>query len=194
MAEDLDEFEDDQRIELTDEMRERRNAALAHVARWGNPVLRSQTREVTSFDKELAEQASRMERIMDDAIGAGLAAPQVGSLKRMFIYRAEREGPARAVVNPVITWRSEDEEEDFEGCLSLNDVVVEVSRSVELRLEAQDLEGKPFSIEAKGFEARVIQHEFDHLDGILIVDRAERGQRRQALRMLAEASAHDHSL
>ena len=174
-------------IEQVDEERlERRRIALGNIRQWGDPVLRSVTSEVTVFDDALRARVARMEGLMEDAVGAGLAAPQVGSLERMFVYRVEREGEATAVVNPRIVWRSEDEETDFEGCLSLSEVVVEVSRPVAVRVEAQDLDGSPMTIEAEGFEARVIQHEYDHLEGVLIVDRAEADQRREALRALRE--------
>ena len=172
-------------VEITAEERRRREAALAHVNQWGDPVLRASTREVTAFDQQLKAEIDRMTELMRDAIGCGLAAPQVGSLKRMFIFQAERDGPVTPVINPVVTWRSEEEEADFEGCLSLPDVVIEVMRPVEVRVEAQGLDGSPFSIEAEGFAARVIQHEYDHLDGVLIVDRATREDRREALRQLS---------
>jgi len=176
-------------IEQVDEERlERRRLALGRIRQWGDPVLRSVTSDVTTFDDALRARVARMEELMEDAVGAGLAAPQVGSLERLFVYRVEREGDATAVVNPRIVWRSDEEETDFEGCLSLSEVVVEVSRPVAVRVEAQDLEGRPVTIEAEGFEARVIQHEYDHLEGVLIVDRAEAEQRRDALRSLRERS------
>lgn len=178
-------------VEITEDERRRREAALAQVSQWGDPVLRAATREVTRFDHEISDLAARMSDLMQGAIGCGLAAPQVGSLRRMFVYQADREAPITAVVNPVITWRSEEEESDFEGCLSLRDVVVEVSRPVAVRVEAADVDGQPLLIEAEGFEARVIQHEYDHLEGVLIIDRASREDRREALRQLADGAQSD---
>ena len=175
-----------ERPEVSDEMRERRKVAMRSIRQWGDPVLRSQTNEVTDFGPELRQQIEEMSYLMDDAIGCGLAAPQVGSLSRFFIYKIEADGPVSVLINPVITWRSDEEEVDFEGCLSLEPIVVEVSRAVSIRVEAQDINGKPVELEAEGFEARVIQHEYDHLDGVMIVDRTEREQRREALGQLRE--------
>lgn len=178
-------------VELTPEQRQRREAALGHLSLWGDPILRTTTRQVTTFDASLRQEVARMTELMEDAIGCGLAAPQVGSLKRMFVYQAEREGPVCAVLNPVITWTSEEEESDFEGCLSIPDVIIEVPRPVEVRVEAQTIDGTPWVIEAEGFEARVIQHEYDHLEGVLILDRATREDRREALRQLSGSSPVD---
>lgn len=169
----------------TEEDFAKRREALRHVRQWGDPLLRSPTSEVTAFDDALAREAERMESLMDDAIGCGLAAPQVGSLKRMFVYRAEREGPATAVINPRITWRSDEEELGLEGCLSLGEVTIEVPRAVSIKLEYQELDGTAVEVEASGFEARVIQHEYDHLDGVLTIDRAGLEERREALRILS---------
>lgn len=174
--------------EIDSDRWERRMEALSAIRQWGDPILRSVTSDVKVFDSALALRVERMEELMEDAIGAGLAAPQVGSLERLFVYRVEREGPATAIVNPRITWRSDEEESDVEGCLSLREVVVEVARPVAVRLEAQDIAGRPLSIEAEGFEARVIQHEYDHLEGILTIDRADPEQRREALRELRMAA------
>jgi len=193
--EDQIEFEDeltDEEVEQLDEQRRAlRLAALRHVRQWGDPVLRSTTSDVTVFDQGLKAESERMAALMEDAIGVGLAAPQVGSLKRLFVYRTEREGDVTTVVNPTITWRSSEEETDFEGCLSLSEVLVEVSRPVKVKVEAQDLTGTPVTIEAEGFEARVIQHEYDHLEGVLIIDRADPEQRRDALRRLRESVLED---
>lgn len=182
--------ETDREVPAIDEDRlQRRSEALRDIRQWGDPILRSVTSDVTSFDAALKRRVERMEMLMEDAIGAGLAAPQVGSLERLFIYRVEREGPTTAVVNPRIVWRSDEEEAEYEGCLSLSEVVVEVSRPVAVRVEAQDLDGRPVTIEAEGFEARVIQHEYDHLEGILTVDRAAPEERREALRELRNRSS-----
>lgn len=171
------------RDHLDADRRARRDAALRHIRQWGDPVLRAQTNPVTDFGS-LAEQVDRMTLLMDEAIGCGLAAPQVGSLGRFFIYKVEPDAPVIAVVNPQITWSSSEVETDFEGCLSLEPIVVEVERPVAVRVEAQTITGESVVIEAEDFEARVIQHEYDHVDGVLILDRTEADQKREALEIL----------
>ncbi len=165
------------------ERRARRDAALQHIRQWGDPVLRAVTNDITDFSS-MQEQVERMTMLMDEAIGCGLAAPQVGSLSRFFIYKVEPDAPVIAVVNPQITWRSDEVATDFEGCLSLEPIVVEVERPVAVRVEAQTVTGESVVIEAEDFEARVIQHEYDHVDGILILDRTEPDQKREALEIL----------
>jgi peptide deformylase len=189
----IEEFEAELDEDFDEERRELRRAALRHIRQWGDPVLRSVASEVKTFDDALRNDALNMAALMEDAIGAGLAAPQVGSLRRMFVYRADRDGEVVTVVNPNIVWRSAEEEIDFEGCLSLSEVLVEVSRPVAVKVEAQDLEGNPVTIKAEGFEARVIQHEYDHLEGVMIIDRADADQRREALRRLRSSSAQGAS-
>jgi peptide deformylase len=166
------------------DLEERRLAAMRQVRQLGDPVLRIPASEVTTFDDALREEIARMEVIMDEAHGAGLAAPQLGAMRRVLVYRLRDDDRVRALVNPRITWASDETETDVEGCLSIGEITVEVPRAVALRVEAHDGDGEPFQIEAEGFEARVIQHEIDHLDGILILDRTTKEQRRQALREL----------
>jgi peptide deformylase len=127
-----------------------------------------------------------MVAIMHDARGVGLAAPQVGSLRRLVVVMTGEDEPPIALVNPEITWRSEEEEADFEGCLSIGEVSVEVPRAVAIRVRAQDVEGNPVELAPEGFVARVIQHELDHLDGVLILDRTAPEQRREALKALRD--------
>lgn len=146
-------------------------------------MLRAVTNDITDFSS-MQEQVERMTMLMDEAIGCGLAAPQVGSLSRFFIYKVEPDAPVIAVVNPQITWRSDEVATDFEGCLSLEPIVVEVERPIAVRVEAQTVTGESIVIEAEDFEARVIQHEYDHVDGILILDRTEPDQKREALEIL----------
>ena len=124
--------------------------------------------------------------LMDDALGIGLAATQVGVLHRLLVYRVQTGAPLAALANPVIEWSSKEEEIAEEGCLSLPSVHVEVERPVHIRVSAQDEYGEPILIEASGLEARVIQHEMDHLDGVLILDRTPRDQRKDAMRILRE--------
>jgi peptide deformylase len=172
--------------ELDPEMLARREAALRHVRKFGDPVLKSRAAVVESFDDGLRAEIERMGLLMDDAVGVGLAANQVGLLRRFFVYRVSDDGPLQVLVNPVIEWSSDDEDTFEEGCLSLPQVVVEVTRPAQIRVSAQDPFGEPVELEADGLEARVIQHELDHLDGVLIIDRTTRGQRREAMRSLRE--------
>jgi peptide deformylase len=166
------------------ELEQRRLVALRQVRQLGDPVLRIPASEVTEFDEALREEIARMEVIMDEAHGAGLAAPQLGALRRILVYRAVDEEQTRALVNPRITWASEETETDVEGCLSIGEITVEVPRAVAIQVDAQDADGTDLRLAVEGFEARVIQHEIDHLDGILILDRTTKEQRREALREL----------
>ena len=127
-----------------------------------------------------------MGALMEDSIGIGLAATQLGMLRRLLVYRVEHDSPVVALVNPVLEWSGKDEEILDEGCLSLPGVLVEVERPVHVRVRAQDEFGDELTVEASGLEARVIQHEMDHLDGILILERTSRDQRKEAMRTLRE--------
>jgi peptide deformylase len=177
--------------DLDEETLERRQAALAHVRRFGDPVLRSPASPVEDFGPELAAEAQRMVAIMRDALGVGLAATQLGVMRRMLVFQAGPDATPTAVVNPELEWRSEDRlEVADEGCLSLPGIVVEVERPLHVRLSGRDTAGEPLRIEASGLEARVLQHELDHLDGVLMIDRAEREQRKGALRALREGTSY----
>jgi peptide deformylase len=172
---------------LDPETRARREAALKLVRKYGDPVLRARALEIDRFDNVLVEEVRRMGRLMHDSYGIGLAATQVGVMHRVLVYRTELEGSVAALVNPVLEWSSKDKEPSEEGCLSLPGVSVEVERPVHVRVQALDERGAPILVEASGLEARVIQHEMDHLDGVLILDRTSRDQRKQAMRALREA-------
>jgi peptide deformylase len=174
--------------ELPPEVRARRAAALAHIRQWGDPVLKTRARPVERFDDELREEVGRMSALMDDALGIGLAAPQIGHLRRLLVYRPGPDAPVTALVNPEIEWRGDEEEVAEEGCLSLQNVHVEVERPVYVRIHARDEHGEDLVVEASGLEARVIQHEMDHLDGVLILERTTREQRKEAIRALREAA------
>jgi peptide deformylase len=174
---------------LTPEERARREAALRLVRTYGDPALRAKARPIERFDAELAAEARRMGQIMHDSIGIGLAATQLGMLHRLLVYRVEPDAPIAVVVNPEIEWASNDEEVLDEGCLSLPRVLVDVERPIHVRVRARDETGAPRLIEASGLEARVLQHEIDHLDGVLILDRTTREQRKQAMRALREIAA-----
>jgi peptide deformylase len=174
---------------LDPETRAKREAALRHVRKYGDPVLRSRARPVEVFDAALAEEVQRMGALMDDALGIGLAATQLGVMHRVLVYRVDPDAPLGVLVNPEIEWRGDEVESMEEGCLSLPGVGVEVERQVRVRVSAQDETGAPLVVEASGLEARVIQHEVDHLDGVLILDRTSRDQRKQAMRAMREAMA-----
>ncbi len=175
--------------ELDPETRARRDAALRRVRKFGDPVLRAAALPVDRFDESLASEIEYMGDLMHDALGIGLAATQLGVLHRVLVYRAYSDDPLTALVNPVIEWAAEELETLEEGCLSLPGVHVEVERPAQVRVRARDIAGKELVIEAEGLEARVIQHEIDHLDGILILDRIPRELRKQTMREMREAVA-----
>ena len=152
-------------------------------------MLRSRARQVERFDDALADEVKRMGVLMDDALGIGLAATQLGVMHRVLVYRVDPEAPLGILVNPTIEWSGHEVETMEEGCLSLPGVGVEVERPVRVRVSAQDETGAQLVVEASGLEARVIQHEVDHLDGVLILDRTTRDQRKQAMRAMREAMA-----
>jgi peptide deformylase len=183
------EEQEDSRDRLDPETRARRDAALLHVRKYGDPALRSRAREVEVFDEALADEVQRMGRLMDDALGIGLAATQLGVMHRVLVYRVDPEAPLGVLVNPEFEFKGEEVEAMEEGCLSLPGVGVEVERPIHVRVRATDETGKPIVVEASGLEARVIQHEIDHLDGVLILDRTSRDQRKQAMRDLREGTS-----
>jgi peptide deformylase len=176
--------------DLDQEALERRGAALSQVIKFGDPVLNSQASPVTEFDGQLSQEAERMIGLMRDAIGVGLAATQLGVLRRMLVFQVGTEAVPTVLVNPEIEWRSEDSATAEEGCLSIPGVVVDVERPLFVRAHAFDVNGEPLTIEASGLEARVIQHEVDHLDGVLMLDRTEKDQRKGALRALREGGTY----
>jgi peptide deformylase len=165
----------------------RRRAAMSFIRRLGDPVLKSRATPVDRFDDALRQQVARMGGLMNDALGVGLAAPQVGLSQRLLVYRVGQDAPLIALVNPEIEWTSDEEEGLEEGCLSIPGITVDVERPVHVRVKAQDETGAERLVEASGLEARVIQHEIDHLDGVLILDRTTKEQRKEAMRALREA-------
>jgi peptide deformylase len=173
--------------ELDEETRARRDAALRHVRKLGDPVLRASAIAVDRFDDALKVEIERMGELMGDALGIGLAATQVGVLNRVLVYRVHAEDPITALVNPVLEWTSEELETAEEGCLSLPGVHVDVERPARVRARGRDAGGAELLVEAEGLHARVIQHEIDHLDGILILDRISREARKEAMRAMREA-------
>jgi peptide deformylase len=173
--------------ELDPETRARRDAALRHVRKFGDPVLRATALPVERFDDDLKAEVQRMGELMHDALGVGLAATQLGILHRVLVYKAYVDDPVTALVNPVLEWTSEELETAEEGCLSLPGVHVEVERHARVRVRGQDETGEQLEIEAEGLEARVIQHEVDHLNGVLVLDRISREARKEAMRAMREA-------
>ena len=178
---------------LDPETRARRDAALRLVRKYGDPVLKTRALEIDRFDDALRDEVRRMGQLMHDSLGIGLAATQVGVMHRVLVYRVEPEAAIAALVNPEIEWSGHEKEVMDEGCLSLPGVLVGVERPVHVRVRAQDEHGEGMTIEASGLEARVIQHEIDHLDGVLILDRTTRDQRKQAMRNLRERLAEEES-
>ena len=172
---------------LDPEVEARRAAAMSFIRRLGDPVLKSRATPVDRFDDSLRRQVSRMAGIMNDALGVGLAAPQLGISQRLLVYRVGPDAPVIALANPEVEWESPDREAGEEGCLSIPGVTVDVERPVHLRVRALDEEGEQRVVEASGLEARVIRHEMDHLDGVLILERTSREERKRALRELREA-------
>jgi peptide deformylase len=169
---------DDQQLERE----ARRLVALSRVRQYGDGVLRMKAREVDSFDDDLERLVERMTSLMHEANGVGLAATQVGVLSRLFVF--VDEGQDRVLVNPVITKRSSDTELDDEGCLSLRDVLVPVERHTAVTIEGLDASGEPLAFELELPTSRIVQHELDHLDGVLIIDRTDDESRRAALAKL----------
>jgi peptide deformylase len=182
---------EERRLEV--ELLERREAALAHVVKWGDPVLKSKASPVTGFGPELRSEVERMIEIMRDGLGIGLAATQVGALRRLLVFQAGPESEPAALINPEVEWLSEEMAVAEEGCLSLPRVSMDVERPLYARVSGWDVEGEPIVIEAAGLEARVLQHEIDHLDGVLILDRTVREQRKAALRALREGGSYSPS-
>jgi peptide deformylase len=169
------------------ELTRRRQEARREIRVIGDPVLREHAREVTEFDRALRKLAKRMIRTMKDAPGVGLAAPQVGVLQRLLVYDVDDD--PRVLVNPVLSDFADETEESDEGCLSVPGVTMPVERAVSVRVRGQDEYGEPVDFVAEGFAARVIQHEHDHLEGVLIVDRTSRSARAAALRAMREMEA-----
>jgi peptide deformylase len=161
-----------------------RRVALAQIRQYPDPVLRMRAHEVDAFDDDLRRLAERMVALMRDARGVGLAGNQVGVLRRIVVMQPDEEGESVVIVNPVIARTGEERESDEEGCLSLRDVLAPVERSLSVRVEGRGLDGGELSLELEGLAARVAQHEVDHLDGILILDRTTKDARKEALARL----------
>ena len=191
MAEEAEtEIEERDEAGLEAELLERREAALAQVVKFGDPVLKSKASPVREFGPELRVEVDRMIAIMRGAMGVGLAATQVGVLRRLLVFQAGPDSEPTALVNPEVEWLSDEVVVAEEGCLSLPRVSMDVERPLHARFSGLDVDGEPVRIEASGLEARVLQHELDHLNGVLILDRAPRAQRKGALRALREGESY----
>lgn len=183
MTEGDDEHEvDPEREEQELEREARRLLALSRIRQYGDAVLRMRAREVESFDDDLRRLVERMTVLMHEANGVGLAATQVGVLRRVFVFTDE--GEDRVLVNPVITRRSSETDADDEGCLSLRAVTVPVERFSTVTIEGVDTSGERLELELGLPSSRIVQHELDHLDGVLIIDRTDDESRRAALAKL----------
>jgi peptide deformylase len=161
-----------------------RRIALAQIRQYPDKVLKMRAREVETFDDDLARLAEKMGRLMHDARGVGLAATQVGVLQRLFVCQLADDDEVTTIVNPEITSRSRSTEIVDEGCLSLQGVLVPVERNAEVTIEGQDVTGAPLTLELEDMDARVVQHELDHLDGVLMLERTDDESRKEALATL----------
>jgi len=157
-----------------------------YILQWGSPVLYERARPVEVFDDLLRAQAARLCRQLEAADGAGLAATQVGSLRRMFAFRLTREHETDVLVNPRVVWRSKQQALFTEGCLSFNTVAVAVRRPFAVRVVGFDVDGNERELECEDFSASLVQHEIDHLDGILTLHRADPAERYRAITELLE--------
>ncbi len=146
--------------------------------------MKARATPVKDFDESLEQLAEEMMRVMREAEGVGLAANQIGRLKRIFV--AAHEDEEYAIVNPVIEETSETSENDTEGCLSIPEIRVHVERPTAVTVTGQSPSGEPVRVEAEGLLARIFQHEIDHLNGVLILDRTDRESRKNAMREMRE--------
>jgi peptide deformylase len=179
-----DEHDHDEDLREEAESDARRRLALAQIRQYGDPALRLKAHEVVEIDDDVRRLADRMVALMHDARGVGLAATQVGVLRRLFVFQPDPEEDATAVVNPVIVERADETDSDAEGCLSLQGVSVPVDRATRVVLEGKDPNGDDVRLELEGYAARVAQHELDHLDGVLMIDRTDDEHRKEALAIL----------
>ena len=182
--EEVDSGEERDERELDAQERARRRVALAQIRQYPDAVLRMRANEVERFDDDLARLADKMAHLMRDAHGVGLAATQVGVLQRLFVFQARDEEDVTAIVNPEITKRSSGVAVAEEGCLSLQGVLVPVERALDVTVEGHDVTGAPLRLELDEMDARVVQHEIDHLDGVLMLERTTDEARREALATL----------
>jgi peptide deformylase len=165
------------------ELEARRQLALAQIRQYPDSVLRMQAPPVEKFDDDLKRLVTRMGELMKDANGVGLAATQIGVLRRVFVF-ARDEDEVAVLVNPEIVRRGDEAEVDDEGCLSIQGVTMPVERPISVRIEGRDETGEEVAYDLEGTPARIVQHELDHLDGTMILDRTTPEARREALAAL----------
>ena len=161
----------------------RRQLALAQIRQYPDSVLRMKAPPVETFDGDLKRLVTRLGELMKDANGVGLAATQVGVLRRVFVF-ARDEGEVAVLVNPEIVRRGDEADVDEEGCLSIQGVTMPVERVTSVRIEGRDASGEEVAYDLEGTPARIVQHELDHLDGTMILDRTTPEARREALAAL----------
>jgi peptide deformylase len=176
--------EEEQEARRDPQVEARRRVALGQIRQFPDKALRMRANDVERFDGDLARLADRMGRLMQEARGVGLAATQVGVLQRLFVFQPEDGENVTAIVNPEITARSRDTGIADEGCLSTQGVLVPVERNLNVTLEGRDLAGGELRLELEEHDARVVQHELDHLDGVLMLERTDPESRREALATL----------
>ena len=181
---DDDEGDELEEKQLDAQAQARRRVALAQIRQYPDAVLRMRAREIDRFDDDLLRLADRMAHLMHDARGVGLAATQVGVLQRLFVFQQAEADDVTAIVNPEITVKTEETEVADEGCLSLQGVLVPVERALGVTVEGQTLRGEPLRLELEEMDARVVQHELDHLNGVLMLERTDDESRREALATL----------
>ena len=169
--------------ELDAENEARRRLALAQIRQYPDVALKMLARPVEHFDDELRDLVERMKRLMSEAHGIGLAANQVGIVRRLFVFTPSK-GEVAAVVNPEIVERSDETDVVEEGCLSIQGVLVPIERPVRVTIVGKDENGADVRFELDDIYARAAQHESDHLDGVLIIDRTTPEARREALALL----------
>ena len=176
---------------LDPEVEARRVAAMSFIRRLGDPVLKSRATEVDRFDESLRRQVSRMAGIMGDALGVGLAAPQLGISQRLLVYRVGPDAPVIALVNPQIEWWSDELEALEEGCLSIPEYYEEVERPAQVKVKFTDLDGRAHEIEADGLLATVLQHEIDHTNGVLFIDHISKLKRDRVIKKFTKAAKRE---
>lgn len=163
--------------------RRSKEAALAQIRQFGDPVLKEES-NAAEVDDDVRQLVERMTRIMHEADGVGLAAPQIGILRKIIVFRIDDED--RVLINPEITWRSRETITEAEGCLSLASMACDVKRAARIKVEGEDLDGNRCVYELEGMDARILQHEIDHLHGTMVINRTSRGQRRELMARLRE--------
>jgi len=146
--------------------------AILEIKKFNEPVLRKRAKRVSKVDKEIRELIVDMAQTMAKGQGIGLAAPQIGVLRRVIVIHGQFQGQRiLGLINPKITEKSKEKEKDMEGCLSFPGIVLEIKRAKEVEVNGLDINGKKIKLKAKGLLARILQHEIDHLDGIVFYNR-----------------------